>query len=78
MSKFSQIFQSRTFWTLVVMCVYNIINVYGHLLSPSLSSLVNLVLGAVATYFKINPSQVYTPAGTTPPVSGAAVTLQQP
>jgi hypothetical protein len=50
---------SRTFWTLVVMCVYNILNVYGHYLSPSLSDLVNIVLSAVAGYFKISPSQNY-------------------
>lgn len=68
MSKFDQMFQSRTFWTLAVMVVYNILNVYGNFLSPSLSSLINLILGALVTYFKLNPSQTYTPAGVTPPL----------
>lgn len=65
MNKFTQMFSSRTFWTLVVMVIYNILNVYGHLLSPSLSDLVNLILGALVTYFHLNPSQVYAPAGST-------------
>ena len=59
MNKFQLALKSRTFWTLIVMFLYNVINVYGAHMSPSLSSLVNLVLGALATYFKLNPSSNY-------------------
>ena len=63
MTKLQKLFVSRTFWTLVVMVVYNILNVYGGYLSPAISSLINLILGALVSYFKINPSQNYnTPA----------------
>ena len=59
------IFKSRTFYTLVVMCLFNILNVYGHLLPAGMSDLVNLMLTSVAAYFHVNPSSVYAPAGST-------------
>lgn len=78
MNKFTQLFKSRTFWTLAVMVAYNILNVYGHLLSPSLSDLVNLILGALVSYFHVNPSAVYVPAGQTAPTPGQSVVQIQP
>lgn len=67
-SKIIQALHSRTVGVLLIMVAYNIMTVYGAGLSPALSSLINIVLGAVATYFKMNPSQVYTAAGI-PPVA---------
>ena len=66
-SKLIQMLHSRTFGTLVVMVAYNTMAIYGLNLPPQLSTLINVVLGAVATYFHLNPSQTYTPAGTPPP-----------
>jgi hypothetical protein len=53
------IFKSRTFYTLVVMCLFNILNVYGHLLPAGMSDLVNLILTSIAAYFHVNPQQSY-------------------
>lgn len=65
-SKFIQAIHSRTVWTLVVMIVYNVLDVYGKGLDPQMSTLVNLILGALVSYFHVNPQMVYTPAGTPP------------
>lgn len=59
-SKLVQGLHSRTVGTLVIMILYNVLAVYGNALSPQLSVLVNVVLGAVATYFHVNPAQNYT------------------
>ena len=54
------IFKSRTFWTLVA----TIVVVDGNLLLPVLPSPVEgiavVLLGFLATYFHVNPSQNYT------------------
>lgn len=68
MSKLLQALHSRTVGVLAIMIAYNIMTVYGAGLDPALSSLINLVLGGLATYLHLNPTQVYTPAGVTPPV----------
>jgi hypothetical protein len=78
MNKFTQLFRSRAFWTIVAGVIFNALNLYGHYLSPDLATLINLVFGAVTAYFHVNVSQVYTPAGVTPPPSGQAVTQMQP
>ncbi len=69
MSKIIQAFHSRTVAVLLVMFAYNVMSVYGVGLNPQLSTLLNLALGMLATYFHVNPSQNYTPAipPTTPP-----------
>ena len=59
---------SRTVGVLVIMCLYNVLALYGHGLSPQLNVLVNVVLGAVATYFKVTPGQLYPMPPTTTPV----------
>lgn len=56
MNKFVLALHSRTVWTLIIMVAYNILTVYGKTLSPDMNTLVNLVLGGVATYFRVNPS----------------------
>lgn len=78
MSKWTQVIQSKTFWTVVVMFGTYTINAYGHFLSPELITLITGLLSAVAVYFKINSSTVYTPSGVTPPASGTSVTVVQP
>lgn len=78
MSKFLQLYHSRLFWTILAWVVYNILQTYGHYLSPSLSVLVNTIFGGLTTYFHINPSQIYTPAGIVPPASGESITQTQP
>lgn len=70
-------FSSRAFWTIVIMVAYNLLATYGHY-NQQLTDLINLILGAVTTYFHINPSAVYTPSGVTPPAPGQSVTLTQP
>lgn len=65
-SKLLLALHSRTVGVLVIMCLYNVLALYGNALSPSLNVLVNVVLGAVATYFKVNPNQNY--STTVPPV----------
>jgi hypothetical protein len=45
--------RSKTFWTLIVMLVTDVIAVYGNLMSPELISLMNLVLTGIASYFHL-------------------------
>ena len=66
MTKFFQLFSSRTFWTLVLIVVWNTFIVYGSHVPEDVSTLINLILVAFASYFKINPSQLYTIPPTTP------------
>lgn len=78
MSKFTQLFRSRTFWTLVGLILIAEIPVIQQILPPLDFHALELAFGVIAIYFHLNPSQVYTPAGITPPVPGQAVTVQQP
>ena len=65
MTKFLQLLSSRTFWALVVMFLWNVFAVYGSHIPANVSDLVNLVLTALISYFKVNPSQLYTIPPTT-------------
>jgi hypothetical protein len=57
MSKFALALRSRTFWTVVVMLVFNLI---PHLpVDQSVKDLVNGILTLLAAYFHVNPSQNY-------------------
>jgi hypothetical protein len=53
--------KSRTFWTLVVTFLFNGFEAVEPTLrlDPSVLVMINAVLGIVATYFHINPSQSY-------------------
>ena len=51
--------KSRTFWTIVVVFALNTVQVYGHYFQPDFMTLLNGILGALAVYFKITPSQQY-------------------
>lgn len=55
------IFGSRTFWTIAVMFIVG----GGNAIDPVLPTLIQVpllaVLGVLATYFHVNPSQTYNP-----------------
>jgi hypothetical protein len=59
LKKINKALSSRTVWTLVIMVATNIVNLGVDVMSPELVVLVNSVLGALAVYFKVNPSQKY-------------------
>ncbi len=59
MSKFSQTLQSRTFWTIVVAIVINTINANNQFIPMNVLDILNPILGLIATYFHVNPSQNY-------------------
>ena len=65
MNKVMLALKSRTFWTLVFMFAFNAIEVVSPNLSPETRTLVNGVMGLLAVFFHVNPSQQYN--GTTPP-----------
>ncbi len=64
MSKILQTLRSRTFWTLVLMLSINSIPEIKNAF-PNVAWLdtVNSLLTLLATYFHVNPTQVYAPAG---------------
>lgn len=59
MNKLVQILKSRTFWTLVVLFVINGVDGIRESIPSNIGTLVDLVLGVLATYFHVNPSQQY-------------------
>ena len=63
MTKIMLALKSRTFWTVVVMLIVNLI---PHLpVSQPLKDLINSILTLLAVYFHVNPSQNYSvPNGT--------------
>lgn len=76
MNKFTQALHSRTFWTVVIMVIFNAI---PHIpLDQGLKDLITTILGLLATFFHVNPNVVYTPAGVTPPLPGQSITVTQP
>ncbi len=50
---------SRTFYVLLVMILLMVFQTYGHFLPADAYVLVNLILTALASYYKVNPSQNY-------------------
>ena len=59
MNKIKMALKSRTFLTIVIMVAFNIMEVISPNLSPETRNAVNGILGLVATYFHVNPSQPY-------------------
>ena len=58
MNKVMLALKSRTFWTVIVMLVFNLI---PHLpVDQSVKDLVNSILTLLVAYFHLNPSQDYT------------------
>ncbi len=59
MNKIALVLKSRTFWTLVVIFIINGFNGIHNSLPTSIIMPLDAVLGLLATYFHINPSQDY-------------------
>lgn len=59
MTKFGQVFKSRTFWTLVVLFVVNGVSGVHDMIPASLLPVVDGLLGILTVYFHVNPSQNY-------------------
>jgi len=59
MNKIKQIFTSRTVWTLIVLFVVNGVSGIHDSIPVSLLPFVDGILGLLAIYFKITPSQEY-------------------
>lgn len=53
------VFFSRTFWTVVAMFVVGGLNAITPVLPPNVQAVVVALLGVLATYFHVNPSQNY-------------------
>ena len=50
---------SRTFWTIAIMVAMNVTQVIEPYANAEVIVLMNAILGALASYFKVNPSQEY-------------------
>lgn len=59
MNKIGLMFRSRTFWTIVVLFLYNGLASVHDLLPLSFAPLVNGLLSVAAVWFKMNPSNEY-------------------
>ena len=59
MYKIGQALKSRTFWTLVVMFIINGISGIRENINPGWLTTIDSVLGILAAYFHVNPSQNY-------------------
>jgi len=59
------LFKSRTFYTILAMFVVAGANAVLPVLPPAVSTVVSAILGIMAVYFHVNPSQTYNPV--TPP-----------
>jgi hypothetical protein len=51
--------KSRTVWTIVLMVATNVVSMLVGVVPPEVLTLINTILGALAVYFKISPSQKY-------------------
>jgi hypothetical protein len=59
MKKMLKVVKSRTFWTLVAMFITNGISGIREHLNPGWLTTIDSVLGILAVYFHVNPSQNY-------------------
>jgi hypothetical protein len=59
MKKLEKALTSKTVWTLVILVGTNIVNAFGSYLSTDMMVLITSILGALAVYFKVTPSQKY-------------------
>lgn len=51
--------KSRTVWTVIAMVTLTTVQMAQPFMSSELFMLINGILGALVTYFKLNPSQNY-------------------
>lgn len=59
MNKLQKLLSSRTFWAVVVIVALNTVNAVADMFDPTVLNTLTLILGALASYFKVNPSQNY-------------------
>ena len=59
MQKLLKAFKSRTFWTIAVLVVINSVSAIHQYIPVDYVGYVDMFLGILATYFKVNPSQEY-------------------
>jgi len=59
MNKINKAIKSRTVWTIVALFLINGFNAISAELSPEVLAVVNPILGLLAIYFKVSPSQKY-------------------
>lgn len=59
MNKILLILGSRTFWTVAILVLINSVKANENLISPETLQGINAILGILAVYFKVNPSQDY-------------------
>lgn len=59
MKKFEKAMKSRTVWTILFLFFLNGINSISSEISPDVMAVINPVLGLLAIYFKVSPSQEY-------------------
>jgi hypothetical protein len=55
----AKLFKSRTVWTIILMFLIGGTEALGGLIPGDFQTFVLGLLGAMATYFKLNPSQDY-------------------
>lgn len=59
MNKIIKAFKSRTVWTIIIMFLVGGTEAITPLVSSEVTTPILFALGALATYFKLNPSQDY-------------------
>lgn len=59
MEKLVMALKSRTVWTVVLLVITNGLSAFSGNIQPDVLVLINTVLGALAVYFKVSPSQTY-------------------
>jgi hypothetical protein len=59
MNKIILAFKSRTFWTVVLLICLNTVPELKGLVSQNALDVINGILGLIATYFHVSPSQEY-------------------
>lgn len=59
MNKISLALKSKTFWTIAVAIVVNTINANNQFIPTNVLDILNPILGLMASYFHVNPSQNY-------------------
>lgn len=59
MNEIMKALKSRTVWTVIAMVTLTTVQMAQPFMSSELFMLINGILGALVTYFKLNPSQNY-------------------
>jgi len=63
MFKITQALNSRTFWTIAVAIIVNTINANVAFIPAGWMDFINPILGLLATFYHVNPSQNYSVKG---------------